>query len=337
MNIYSKQIATFLNGAINKTKLILLHGPEDAIVYANLHMVLEKLQQIYPEAEITKLSYSEIKEHPVHLIDEMRTNSLFASQKILIVEDCSSSCNKELQKVLQGKISVEMLIMVAGDLAKSSTLRQTVEKLETGMSIACYKPDVAQLQQHIRSTLNKLGVKTETGVVEVLANIMPPNPMLIDNELEKVCLYKNNEPITIADLAVVYENASELSLDDLCLAIIKRDPKNMVRALARIEYHDLNFMLIIRTILNFSLKLITVKEKMNKGVTAATAVAQLQPQVFFKQRDNLALAAKTWDSAQAYELMNKIVELELRCKSISLPPALMLKEELMVLGGADST
>ncbi len=329
MHIYAKQLSAFLTMA--KYKAILIYGPEDAIVYSSLKAVLDHALKLYPEAEQINIAYNEIKDAPMQLVDEMRSVSLFTQQKIIVVEHCSTSCSKELIKILQEAISVELLIFIAGDLGKSSALRQTFEALEYGVAVACYKPDTAALQQHIHAMITQMGLKCEAGVAEILVNIMPPNPMLIDQELQKLQLYKNGETVTVNDIARVYENAAELSLDDLCLAIINRDARNLVRALARIEYHDTNFMLIIRVLMGFCMRLLTVKEKMATGSNAQQAIAQLKPPVFFKQRDNMMLAARNWSTIQAQTLLTQVLQLETRCKSTGLPPELLLRSTLLEL------
>lgn len=323
MKINSAQLDNWLQ-KLTALRLVLVFGPEEG----QIRLVTQKLYKHFlgdsnPDFNLVTFNYKQIKDDPSLLRDEMASISLLGGNKVIVIEDCAAMIAKELQELLKKPIGKAKVILVGDDLKPTSNLRKLFESEEHCAAIACYKDDVRQMQKFIIEYLTKHSVQLEASIPQVLANILPANRLLVTNELEKLITYCNHEKIKLEDVMASVADGRELLLDELCFAFLKPDRKMIPKLINTMVAEDTNFVLIIRVLLRYVLRMLEVKSTMSLGKNAEQAVAALKPPVFFKQRDNLIQLARIVSQEKMGLFLKKLLQLEIDCKSGKLDPHLL--------------
>lgn len=311
-------------------QIILIYGPEEAEVSVSKQKILHHLQKSEPEElEIINHPFSTIRENPIVLRDEMASLSLLNNKRVIIISDTAASINKELIEVIKLSKGSTNVIFIAGDLAKTSSIRKFFEEEVTLLAIACYKPDQIRLKKTVREYLDKAGFKYQSEAVDTIVEILPANEHIIKNELDKLSLYLGDQKhLSYENIINVIGVNQEVSLDDLCKALTEKNINKIQKYLISLSNADVNYMLIVRVLANFLIKVIKVKTLMTEGKNIEQAIFSLKPPVFFKQKDNLVLAAKKLSLEEALIYFKKIVDIELKCKKGLAQPEVILNQEL---------
>ncbi len=333
MKLTSSNINSLFMGNKPLPKIILIYGPEEAEVNVSKQKLLEFLQKSdTEELDIMNILYSAVRENPIALRDEMASLSLLNNKRVIIVSDTAAVISKDLMEVIKRAKGDATVIFIAEDLSKTSSMRKFFEEETSVLAIACYKPDLIRIKKIIRECLDRNNFKYQAELVDTITEILPANQRIIENELDKLALYLGQEKkITYEDIVNVIGLNAESSLDDLCAALVEGNTNKLQRYLYTLQNMDMNFMLIIRVLANFLIKVIKLKTLVVEGKSLEQAIFSLRPPVFFKQKDNLAMAAKKLSIQDALFLFKRIVDIELQCKKGLIRPEVALSQGLLVI------
>jgi DNA polymerase-3 subunit delta len=328
MKIVSSNILSLANKPL--PKFVLIYGPEEAEINTSLKKILDLVRkQSNDEIEVVNLEFSTIKDNPIALRDEAASQSLFGNKRVIVVTNTGAAIGKDLMQSVKDAKYDTNVIFLAGDLAKSSSTRKFFEETPTLTAIACYKPDLIRIKKVIKDYFDKKHFKYQQEVIDVLASSMPANELIILNELEKLSLYMGEETHLSYDIVKnVVSDTSDISLDDLCNAIAKKDAQLLNKQINMVEQNDINFMLVIRVVANFLVKVMKVKLGMESGKSVDQSVAALMPPVYFKQKDNMLLAGRNLSLSEVRKIFDRVIELEVECKKGVLSPELALSNGL---------
>lgn len=332
MKLNSSQLASWIKTTGKNMRYFLVYGIDSDQVF-NTHKDLIKLIHSNKcELLIRSFKFKDVKDDPALLNDELASVSLFEEEKIIVIEDCATTISKDIIAILEKCKTATKVIFLATDLKPNSTLRKTFETEDIFASIACYKEDPVQIQGYIRTLLTELGFTFEADVPAIIAEILPANRMLIKNEIEKLSLFKGDDGhISSTDVEQITCEMSELSLDELCMAVSSLNSKAIVKIVNKFAKEETNFMLIIRVLLKHFARILEIKAMTENGKSIEQAIASLRPPVFFKQKDNITKAAKILAVPKLKRLYRGLIKLELDCKSGIIDPDLLTSNFLVSL------
>ena len=311
-------------------QLILIYGPEEAEVNVSKQKIIRFLQKSEAEEiEVINIPYAAVRENPIALRDEMASLSLLNNKRVIVVTDAAATISKDLTEVIKRSKGSSTVIFIAGDLSKSSSMRKFFEEEINILAIACYKPDQMRLKKLVREYLDRGGFKYQNEIVDTIVEILPANEHIIRNELNKLSIYLGQQKqIAYEDIINAIGANAEISLDDLCAALVIGNVNQVQKYLNSLQSADVNFMLIIRVLANFLVKVIKLKGLIEGGKNLEQAIFSLKPPVFFKQKDNLITAAKKLSLDQALSMFKTMVDIELKCKKGLAQPEVILNQEL---------
>ena len=334
MKINADDVNKHLAKANDNSQFYLVYGADTGLV----SMLSSKIVNHYNDSEgdsfnIHRLEFDDIKSNVVLLSDKMMSMSLLGGRTIVVIENSATASTKDLTQLLKHSTSNDAkVIFEAGELAKSSSLRKNFETLDNCVAIPCYKPDARSIKSLIMQYMKSCDLHYNHEITEILANIFPANRLLIQNEIEKLSLYKgDNKEVTIEDINSMFAEMSEHSYDDVCTAIISKNKSLLVHNLAKLKHEDVPFIVLIRVVMNFFYKVLILLNTMKeKSKSANAAVLELRPPVFFKQKTNVINAANALNVKQVKQYIKKLLLLEVDCKSSSIDPDLLYSQFMLI-------
>lgn len=332
MKLQSHQLFSFLPKLGNEINAILIFGPEMTEVQSTLKRIIDHLKKLHGEdLNIVKLSYSDLKDSPMVLKEEIATQYLFFTKKVLLIDGAVASIHKSLPEVLRSASPDSILIFIANDIAKGSPCRKLFEEQVHLAAIACYKPDENRIRFFVNEALKAHSVTATRDFIDVVMEMLPANESIIQSELKKLFLYLGDRKEVVADDIIALSGGNmDFSLDDLLEALLKGDKKQVAKELQKLENAGENAIFIIRVILNFFMRLIRLKLMLMEGKNLENALLRLKPPAFFKNRNNLIIGIKKYQLTDLQKIVRKFTELELLTKKGIINPELLVNQALLV-------
>jgi DNA polymerase-3 subunit delta len=329
MKIYNYQLDGWMkSNSIAKVGYILAFGPEDGPVDATAEMVVKAWTQL-GDYDIIKLDFREVKDDFSQCLAELSSMSLFGQRKLVIVSAVGATLNKGALEALEKMGYGGKVIFKGLDLKASSSFRKFVEGSKNGLSIGCYNEDTKQIAVFIRQHLQESNVAFDAEVVEVLALMLPANKLLIRSELQKLMTYCMNRTIQIEDVTDSVCGGNELALDELCVAVVTGKKKEIIALMHKAQQQDESFILILRVLQRYVMKVLNIRAWMQQGLDVQSAVSKLSPPVFFKQRDALIRVCSTVDMQNILALNADLVKLERDCKLLGMDTHMIITNFLI--------
>ncbi len=118
----------------------------------------------------------------------------------------------------------------------------------------------------------------------------------------------------ILKLSNLAENYSASELIDNCLA---KNIKKTVNILNENNYSNDDCMLIIRTLLNKSKRILKLQEEAKINKSIEQTIKDFKPPIFWKDKEILKQQLKQWPLDKIYKMITKITEVELLIKKNS--------------------
>jgi DNA polymerase-3 subunit delta len=322
MKLTTQKVESWLKGGgLSSIRIVVIYGEEEGKV----HLLTERfIKELFSEAEReygeTTFEYNEAVSHVDDFAGALVTDSLFNEKRVVVVKNCKDIAGKPsfLNAVNLEELGEEVLLILTADsLKKTAYLRKHFENRDDAAVIACYKDSKADIARHVAGYLTQHKARFEPQLPGFLAEILPSNLMIINNELDKLILYRNGEQIRAEDVEALVPEGAELSLDALCVAVSLGDNRAASTFLTSLNQEEMPFMMILRSLIKYQLKILSLQEKMKNGLSAYQVVADLKPPVFFQQRDNLIMVLNKSPAGRAKRLLKKLIKLEVTYKSLS--------------------
>ena len=252
------------------------------------------------------------------ILSEILNKSLFDDSKIIIVSRVSDKILKNIEKIIEKNLVDVKIILRTGVLEKKSKLRNFFEKSKILISVPFYDDNLQTLANLANEFLRKHKIKISRESLNLLVNRSSGSRDHLKLELEKILYYslseKNIDFEIIQKLSNLAENHNVSELADNYLA---KNQKNVARILNENNYSNEDCILIIRTILNKSKRLLNIVDSYENNKNLDEVISSVRPPIFWKDKDMVKKQATTWKLDDLKKNIYKINEIEAILKTNS--------------------
>lgn len=252
------------------------------------------------------------------ILSEILNKSLFHDSKIIIVSRVSDKILKNIEKIIEKNLVDVKIILRTGVLEKKSKLRNFFEKSKILISVPFYDDNLQTLANLANEFLRKHKIKISRESLNLLVNRSSGSRDHLKLELEKILYYslseKNIDFEIIQKLSNLAENHNVSELADNYLA---KNQKNVARILNENNYSNEDCILIIRTILNKSKRLLNIVDSYENNKNLDEVISSVRPPIFWKDKDMVKKQATTWKLDDLKKNIYKINEIEAILKTNS--------------------
>ena len=292
------------------------------LIYGNNEGIKEDIiNEIYLkkfDGDLLKYEEQEILNQKDEFVSGLFTKSLFENKKLIIISRVTDKFIDILSDILEKELLDTKIIIKSSSLEKKSKIRSVFEKGKNILCTPVYEDDSRSLNYVIQTYLreNKLSISQE--IKNLLIDRSNGDRINLINEL---CKLKNlsltRKTLTSEDakkLSNLTENYSVFELSDNYLA---KNSKKVSNILNENNYSPEDCMLIIRTMLNKSKRLLKIKTSMDEDVNLDQVISNFKPPIFWKEKDIVKKQAQSWSTSEVKELIFKINGLEALVKKNS--------------------
>ena len=295
----------------NKYKFYLLYGKNEGFqneVISNYFINNFK-------GEINKYDEQEFIQNIEIIISELKNKSLFKTQKLIIVSRTSDKILKIIEDILDRELEDFKVILKSGLLEKKSKLRNFFEKENNLVCIPFYEDDNKSLNIIINQYLNNYKFKLSREIINLLIDRSKGNRENLKKELDKIYYYSISNKVINLDIVKKLSNLSENYdvniLVDNCLA---KNTNKVSKILNENNYSDEDCILIIRTLLNKSKRLLNIMKNYKETKDIDKVFSMTKPPIFWKDKEIVKKQVNLWEINELKKKIYQINEMELIIK-----------------------
>ena len=290
-----------------KCNLYLLYGEnrgfKNQFIYENLSLEFKKNIFKYNENEV----FNDYKDFMTSILNK----SFFEEKKLYIISNVSEKILVLIQDFISSNIEDITIIIVASILDKRSKLRNFFEKEKNTICIPFYSDQNRTLSFLASNFFKEKKISISQEVINFLVERCRGDRSNLNNEMNKIYNYAYekgkvsfDEVYKITNLA---ENYSVNELIDNCLA---KNKKRISAILNQNNFSDEDCILILRTMLNKSKRILKIKKEINDVSNIDSIISSFKPPIFWKDKEIVKTQIMNWDAIEIENLIYKINDIE---------------------------
>jgi DNA polymerase III subunit delta len=299
----------------------LVFGPDEGLVRERATALAKSVvSDLSDPFRVAELDESALEADPTRLRDEAAALSMVGGRRVVRVRGAGNALAKELGPFLSAPIGDALIVVEAGELAKSAGLRRLFEEAKNAAALACYPDNVRDLEELVRAELKRHDLRIEGEALDYAVSRLGSDRGVTRSELEKLALYAMGDTtVTESHVAAVMGDESELRMDETFDAAGLGDYVRLDTQLARLWLAGISPVAVLRQAMGHFQRLLLVRAGADDGQDVSAAVKQLRPPVHFARAQAFRAQAVRWTTARLEQALSLLYEAEALTKTTAVP------------------
>ena len=280
-------------------------------------IIEEKFKKKYKE-NTYYYDENEILNNENNFFNNILSKSFFENEKLIIINRATDKIKKTLEEVIEKKIQDLVIVLNANTLEKKSKIRSLFEKSKDAVCVPFYEDNNQTLSAIVNNFFREKKIPISQLAINLIVQRARGDRQNIKNELEKVANFiKNKNKIEIQDLLKLTNLAENYNVSELIDCCLSKNKRRTINILNENNYSLEDCILIIRTFLIKTKRLIKLSKDFSETKNLDTTISGLKPPIFWKDKDVVKQQIKSWSYKDAEDLMYEINTIELLIKKYS--------------------
>ncbi len=329
MEIKAGQAEAFLRGAAKAKdgpRLVLLFGNDDGLVAERGKALAATIcADLSDPFRVVDIGGDALKQDAARLADEFQSMSLMGGRRVVRVRPAGEESLAAVEALLEAGAGDTLVVMEAGNLARTSGLRRAVEGADNAAAIGCYMDNDAAVGGLVDQVLLQFGLRAAPEARDYLVDSLGGDRALSRAELEKLALYKgvpkegappDARIVSLEEATLSVGDSAAIGLDDVTYAAFDGDQGGLDRALDRVFGDGMAPVAVVRAAQRHAdmLHLLT-----GQGRDVESAMVRLRQPPHFMRRRRLARQARAWPTDRLARALELVLKAELDCKTTGMP------------------
>jgi len=285
----------FLARPDRNRRVILLHGADQGLVAERAARFVRTVAGDDPLARV-HFDADEVAREPARLADEANAVPLFGGERVITVAASGTrSLEAAVAPVLASPPVDAWVVIVAGDLRKSSPLRRLCEGDAGAAAIACYADAGRDLDRVIDEEAGAAGLAIAGDARAALKSLLGADRLVSRGEVAKLCLYAAGRgSITVDDVRAVVGDAAAFAVDETVDMVALGDAAGFDRGFRRLIAAGTPGFVIAGAALRHFNFLQVARAACDTGTPARSLVERARPPIFFQRQPSVARQIALW-------------------------------------------
>lgn len=338
MKIPTARIDAFVHNPDPKARAVLLFGNDQGLIRERADAVARSVvPDLADPFRIAVLRGAQIDKDPALLADEAAAIAFGGGRRVVRIEDAADSCTAALKSFLGDPRGDALILLEAGALEKRSTLRGLCDRAANAAALQCFVDEGRVLETFIKQTLGELGMTPSRDALGYLIDSLGADRQATRRELEKLAVYMNAPAkgaavrVELEDVKQCIGDGAAFSLDDLAFAVASGNMPEADHVLHHLFGEGTASVAVLRALARHFHRLQWINAAMKNGDSPEGAVAALKPPIFFKRTEQFAAQARAWSSDACIDVLRRLMEAELQCKTTGQPDQLICSQTLLAI------
>ena len=294
----------------DKTIFYLLYGKNEGLKADCINQILEK-----NNGKVFNYEEKQIKDEIESFYENILSNSLFESEKIIIINRASDKIFETIQDLINRNITNIIIIINAGILETRSKLRSLFEKKDDLVCIPTYPDNNDTLSKLAVIFFRNENISISQENINLIIEKCNGDRNNLNNELNKIRNYANDKKKLssqeILKLINLSENYEISELIDNCLALNKN---KITKILNENNYNNEDCIIILRTFITKAKKILKLAIKLEENKDINKTINSAKPPIFWKDKEIVKVQLNKWKPDKIKELIKNINNVELEIK-----------------------
>ena len=293
---------------LHKNNLVLFYGKNEALKDQAIKLI-NKNKQIFIFDE------KDILENQNNFLETISTKSLFEEEKTILIKRASDKILKIIEYIYSKNLKDINIIVNSDELEKKSKLRSFFEKQKDCICIPFYPDNEQTLIKLAYNFFKEKKIMLSQYSINQIVNKSLGDRKSLINELEKIAQFsKDKKNIKDEDIAKIINLNENYSISELVNNFLAKNKKKIVNILNENNYSNDDCVLIIRSFLNKSKKILKLSEEYEKNNNINVTISNARPPIFWKEKEITIQQIQKWEPKKIKQLIYKLNELELNIK-----------------------
>ena len=267
------------------------------------------------EGEVLKYDEQEILNNKDEFISNLLNKSLFLESKIIIISRSSDKLIDIINEILDREIIDTKIIIKCSNLEKKSKLRNLFEKGNQLICTPVYEDDYRALNSIIQKFLRENKFSLSQEIKNLLIERSKGDRIFLKSELSKLkSLSLSKNKLSTGDVVKLTNLAENFSVFELSDNYLAKNSKKVSNILNENNYSSEDCILILRTILNKSKRLLKIRNEIDNNSNIDQVISNFKPPIFWKEKDIVKKQIQSWSTNEVKGIIFKINELEVLVK-----------------------
>ena len=268
--------------------------------------------------QINKYEENEFINNLNNIYSEIQTKSLFQNQRIFIISRVTEKFLKIAEEISNIDLDEIIIILKCSSLEKKSKLRNFFEKNDKFITIPVYEDNLNNLLSITQQFLIHNKIKLSKESINLIIGRASGDRNNLKKELNKIYNYSlTNNKIDFQTLEKLTNLAENHEVGDLVNNYLSKNIKNVSKILNENSYTDEDCILILRTLLNKSKRLLEIMKKNDDVKNIDKVMLGARPPIFWKEKESIKKQVNSWEICDLKAKIYKINEIEALIKKNS--------------------
>lgn len=309
----------------------LIYGPDSGLVRERAQ-ALSRAVVADPNDpfNLIELTEADLKTEPGRLLDEAAQLSFMGGERVIRVRasgDGAAEAFNGLLGALDAGFAANALVVVeAGDLAKTSKVRKAFEAAKRGAALPCYADSPGDLRTLAQEMAKAEDLRFDADALDFTVSMLGEDRGINRSELEKLILYKGlgatrdgSGVISLADARACLADGVGEAVDVAVNAAADGALSALSRALAQSAAAGASPISLLRALQWAMTRLGDAQRLLADGLSPELAMKRLRPPVFFTEERAFRARLLRWDQARLDAALDLLLNAELDAKSTGAP------------------
>tara|TARA_B100000963_G_scaffold361573_1_gene397814 strand:+ start:3809 stop:4789 length:981 start_codon:yes stop_codon:yes gene_type:complete len=294
-----------------KEKYFLLYGKNKGLIEETINNILKP---ILPK-NVFKYEESEVLNNTEIFFENIRNQSFFENQKLIIIQRTSDKIFKIINQILEEEPKDISIVLTADLLEKKSKLRNFFEKEKKTVCIPFYEENNQSLNFVVQNFLKEKKIKLSQQNINLIVERSRGDRINLSNELIKIeNLLRSKKQINIEEILKLTNLAENYLVSELVDSSLVKNKTKTINILNENNFKSEDCIIIIRTYLSKLKRLLKIKAEQIKKKDLEAAITSFKPPIFWKEKEIVKEQARKWDYIKIQDLIKKTNKIEFELK-----------------------
>jgi DNA polymerase-3 subunit delta len=340
MKLTGGQIERFCKRPDPAFPVILVHGPDEGLVRERvdrlIRTVLDDPKDPFRASEVT---VDQLRSEPSYLTDEARSLCLLGGRRVIRLRQATDQATAACRNLLSLGAIEALVVIDAGELAGTSSLRRLIEGASNAVALACYRDEGRDLAGFVDQQLTARGLHLDADARAYVLDHVGADRGVTRAELDKLALYLGNgaegaggaRRATLDDVAAVVGDSAALGLDDLVHGAALGQMAAVERCLERLLGEGEHPVRLVRAQANHLARLHRLAALVERGEPVERVIERARPPIHFRRKSSVHAQLRLWSAARAARVLARLLEAEIACKTTGWPARVICQEALFAV------
>ena len=266
--------------------------------------------------QLIRLDGDGLADRPGSLLDEAATYGLFGARRALWIRPTTRNIAAGISACLEAPLSDVLIVVEAGDLARTSPLRVACERSARAYALPCHGEDLRDLKATIDAAAREAGLSIDAAARDLLTDSLGGDSLATKAEMAKLVLYAANASvITVDDVLAVVSDVSATTIDAALDAAFLGAHSDLDGALSRLAAVGSNPAAILAATLRHTLSLMSAATALASGQTPDSAMRAWRG-LHFRRQPAVTAQTRLWTIVRLSSLVATTQETVLQARRL---------------------